>query len=286
MNSWRKGIASWRCGDTLYLSVVFSWDMEVAEAIAKQNRRLSVVAGGPAIDLAKRRGEVVDWAHTPESCPFDTLAMHNPCATYTSRGCDCRCRYCAVPRIEGKFRQLKKWKPAPIVCDNNILQSSRRHFTRVISSLRHFPCCDFNQGLSAPLFTEWHAKQMRQLKRVRVRFACDTMQALPYVERAVGIARKAGLTDIAVYTLIGFDDTPELALQRCNRLWDDIKVDVCPMPYQPLDAKARDEYVSPSWTLEDLQKMSRFFWRRRFWRQKTYAEYKAEQQPLFAEAAR
>lgn len=252
MYQWRKGIASWKVGNTLYLSVPFTWMLSEAEAMASEHEG-RVVAGGPAVDLMG-----ADWADTPGTCPYDTLAFHNPCATFTTRGCPNKCKFCAVPKIEGEFRELDDWKPTPVVCDNNIMAASRKHFERVIDRLMDFPLVDFNQGLDARLFTRWHADQLARLHMVKVRFALDHISHLGSLINAVTIARSAGLNNFNVYVLIGFNDTPDDALHRLEAvrimgIWPN------PMRYQPLDARHKNEYVDPNWTDRELKRMSRYY---------------------------
>ena len=252
MYQWRKGIASWKVGKVLYLSVPFTWLMAEAKAMASEHKG-KVIAGGPAVALMG-----AEWADTPDTCPYDTLAMHNPCATFTTRGCPNKCKFCAVPRIEGEFIELDSWKPAPVVCDNNIMAASKRHFERVIDSLLPFPYVDFNQGLDARLFTKWHADQLARLKRCKVRFALDHSKFDGIVHSAIETARRAGLKDFGVYVLMGFGDTPEDARHRLElvRSWD-----IWPqaMRYQPLDAPKRNCYVDPGWTDRELKRMQRYY---------------------------
>ena len=228
MYNWRKGIASWKVGKTLYLSVPFTWMMEDARKMALEHKG-KVVAGGPAVQLVG-----APWADTPESCPYDTLAFHNPCATFTTRGCPNKCGFCAVPRIEGDFRELDDWKPAPVVCDNNIMAASKKHFERVIDRLKDFPLVDFNQGLDARLFTKWHAEQLARLKGVKVRFAFDHINNETSTFTAIQTSREAGLKNFGIYVLIGFRDTPEDAHNRLEtvRSWG---IWPTPMRYQPLE---------------------------------------------------
>jgi len=211
------------------------------------------IAGGPAVKLVG-----APWATTPGSCPFDTLAMHNPCATFTTRGCPNKCEYCAVPKIEGKFVELDEWRPAPVVCDNNIMAASRKHFKRAIASMLSFPYCDFNQGLDARLFTCWHADQIARLRKCKVRLAFDHINIETKVADAIGIARAAGLKDFGVYVLIGFKDTPEDALYRLEKVrsWDILPN---PMRYQPLDTKIKDSYLSEKWTEDEMYRIGRYY---------------------------
>ena len=266
MNSWRKGIASWRCGDTLYLSVPFTWLLDEAKAMAERHRG-RVIAGGPAVSLLG-----APWAETPDSCPFDTLAMHNPCATFTTRGCPNCCSFCAVPRIEGEFRELPTWRAAPMVCDNNIMAASRSHFERVIDSLLPFPHCDFNQGLDARLFSPWHADQLVRLRGVKVRFALDHSSEAGIVADAIETARRAGLREFGVYVLVGFNDTLDDALYRLElvRSWG---IRPNPMRYQPLDTMERDSYVGAGWTDYDLRRATRYYSRLRWLEHVPFADY-------------
>lgn len=253
VNTWRKGIAAWKVSGVLYLSVPFTWLLPEAEQIARKHKG-KVIAGGPAVQLMG-----APWAdETPKETPFDVLAMHNPCATFTTRGCIRSCPFCVVPKIEGEFRELANWKPAPLVCDNNILAASRPHFERVIDSLMCFPFVDFNQGLDARLLTSSHIEQLCRLQGVRVRFAFDFMNQEGAVFDAIHRCRAAGLKDFGVYVLIGFDDTPDDALARLEKVrsWDILPN---PMRYQPLDVVEKDSYVAPQWNGNELRHIMRYY---------------------------
>lgn len=272
MYQWRKGIARWQVGKTLYLSVPFTWLLPEAEQIAKHHKG-KVIAGGPAVDLMG-----ATWAETPKICPYDTLAMHNPLATFTTRGCPNHCAFCAVPKIEGGFRELETWKPAPVICDNNILASSKKHFECVIDSLLPFPYVDFNQGLEARRFTTWHAGQLARLNQVMVRFAFDSVKAEQALLAALEIARKAGLRDFRVYVLIGFRDTPEDALYRLEWVRQQ-NIFTTAMRYQPIDCLRKDSYVAPGWTNRELKRMARYYNRLAWLSRVPYSEFRAAGDP-------
>jgi len=251
VNQWRKGIASWRVGNVLYQSIPFTWLLPSAkdQANAFKGR---VVAGGPAVDLARKLGFYdLSWAETADETPFDTLSFHNPLATFTTRGCPNRCHFCAVPKIEGDFRELPTWKPGPVVCDNNLLVCSKKHFERVIGSLKPFPYADFNQGLEARLLKPWHADLLRGLKSVKIRFAFDHPRYETIVHDAIELCRNHGLKDIGVYCLFGFKDTPDEAHARLElvRSWG---IMPNPMRYQPLEALKKNDYVDEGWTEKEL----------------------------------
>lgn len=97
--SWSKDIVEWIEGDTAFLSVVFTWDLQKARARAIWLRQQGyhVRAGGPAVLLMP--DYLADVAETGGD-DVSALARHNPEATFTSRGCIRKCKFCAVPRIE------------------------------------------------------------------------------------------------------------------------------------------------------------------------------------------
>jgi len=280
---WAKDIAQWQVGKTLYLSVVFSWDLPRAEAIARKHDG-PVIVGGPAAMYATS----LEWGAVQPSTPYDVLAMHNPMATFTTRGCPSRCPYCIVPHIEGEFRELTTWKPAPVVCDNNLLAASWSHLERVVDSLAQFGWADFNQGLDARRFTKEVAALLYRAGQVKLRFAFDCAQDESAVQYAIRIGRDAGHRSIGVYVLIGFRDTPNDAYRRLEtvRSWG---LRPNPMRYQPLNAEVKSGYVAPGWTDAELRRMTRYYSRLRWLEHIPYKDYRhveADDAPLFASACR
>ena len=51
--SWNKSVVYWREGDTAFVSVAFTWHLQLALKLCRWNKEagLRVLAGGPAIDL-------------------------------------------------------------------------------------------------------------------------------------------------------------------------------------------------------------------------------------------
>jgi hypothetical protein len=283
VNQWRKGIARWTCGRTLYLSVPFTWLLDDARRLAEAHSG-KVVAGGPAVKLMG-----APWAsETPDECPFDVLAMHNPCATFTTRGCPNRCAFCAVPRIEGDFRELPTWKPAPVVCDNNLLACSKAHFERVIDSLRPFPAVDFNQGLEAARLTDYHLDRLGSVRVSKFRFSFDLPSDEKPVRHAIAklVGRRVSPRRIMVYVLIGFGEGPQEALWRLREV-SAMGVRPFPMRYVPLDAKRRVPAIPDGWTRDEMRKMV-YYWSRLRWVEQIPYEHfvypKPQRLPLFDQA--
>lgn len=260
---WLKSIARWTIGKTLYLSVPFTWMLPQAVALAREYDG-PVIAGGPAVQL---RPDVLKGLvkAVNQPCPVEPLLFHNPLATWTSKGCVNSCGFCAVPRLEGDFVQLPEWRLAPILCDNNLLASTRSHFNRVIDRLKLLPketlriqSVDFNQGLEARRLKPHHVRRLAELKAVKVRFAFDHVNHESAVAEAVKLCRSQGLKDFGIYVLIGFNDTPEDALYRLEKVrsWG---IHPNPMRYQPLDTLAKNAYVSPAWDEEMLKAVVRYY---------------------------
>lgn len=255
--TWGGTFAEWLDGDTAYLSVAFTWDLQAAHQravwLGQQGHR--VRAGGPAVSLMPHM--LADVAELGGEA--DALSHHNPNATFTSRGCIRSCPFCAVPRIEGGLRELGEWEPRPIVCDNNLLACSVAHFDKVVDRLRPLSGIDFNQGLDARLLTKHHAERLAELD-CTVRLAWDHIDTGNAFMAAYERLRKAGLPKrrIQVYVLIGYQDTPDDAWFRLRTVWN-LGVKPNPMRYNPLDALVRDAYVGEAWSDRLLRAYMRYW---------------------------
>ena len=258
MYNWNKGIATWQVGKTLYISVPFTWLVGEAEKIAIRHKG-EVLIGGPGL-------------MKPTHCEgFEPILFHNPCATFTSRGCVNNCKYCAVPKLEGDLKEIPDFRPAPIICDNNFTACSRKHQERVVEAVKHYPLVDFNQGLEAKKFTPELADLLGKLN-VHIRFAFDHWGEEANVKNAIDLCRVRTSKNISVYCLIGFNDNPESAKARLElvRSWG---IRPNPMRYQPLDTKEKDSYVHPNWTERELSDMMRYYARLRYLEHIPFEEY-------------
>ncbi len=275
MNQWRKDIVTWCCGKRHYFSIVFTWDLGRAEGMAKairaNHKKVVIVAGGPAVKLVG-----APWAdETPDETPFDVLAMHNPCATFTTRGCPNRCEHCSVFDTDGPFRELAEWKPAPVICDNNITAASRWHFLRVIESVRGFPHVDF-QGVEAENVRKFHIQAWSSLRSVRIHLGYDrAAQEFPLLKVTAALKGHIPKSNISIYVLIGFRDSPEECLERLHWVAKSGYYP-CPMRYQPPKTRDKDAYVASGWTEYELGKMMRYFWKYRFHYKTAYEEFRPE----------
>jgi hypothetical protein len=216
-----------------------------------------VRAGGPATSM--NPGYLADVAEI--GGPVDAVIHHNPNATFTSRGCPRKCPFCVVPKMEGDLVELKDWVPRPVVCDNNFLACSKRHFDIAIDRLKPLEAVDFNQGLDARLFTAYHANRLAELDMYCVRLAWDNIKLETQFMRAYETLLEAGFIPrkIRVYVLIGYKDAPEDALYRLETI-KNLGAVPNPSRYQPLNTAYRNSYVAPGWTNNELVRMMRYFY--------------------------
>lgn len=270
---WGSGMAEWYDGETANLSVVFSWNL--ADAYQRANflkaQGYRVRAGGPAITLNPQALEGV----AEIGGEADALPWHNPNATFTSRGCIRHCPFCIVPKIEGELRELEDWPVKPIVCDNNLLACSLRHFDRVIDRLKGIKDVDFEQGLDARLLTPYHAYRLAELKTRCVRLAWDNVHTETQVMNAIIRLRDAGFSagHIHVYVLIGFKDTPDDALYRLRTVAN-LGAYPNPMRYQPVNSERRNAYVDANWTDAELKRYMRYWSNLRITRKIPFEEFR------------
>lgn len=262
-DKWSKGIVHWVDNEIAYISVVFTWHLPQAYSLcigyAKQGYQ--VKAGGVAVSLMPDYLSQV--AET--NGQLNVLPRHNSQATFTSRGCIRKCKFCAVPKIEGDLIELENFEPKPIVCDNNLLACSQKHFNRVVDRLKPLKGIDFNQGLDARLLKLCHIERFKELNLSVLRFAWDDVKMESQILPAIESVLKAGFpkSKVRCYVLFNFKDTPEDALYRCNTLK---KMGVLPnvQRYQPLDTLHKNSKVSPNWNRLLLADFTRY-WSKQIW---------------------
>ena len=276
--SWSKSIIYWREGREVFISVPFTWYLPATKKLCQWNKEagLYVHVGGPAVDLMPQYLADVADDIGGELYPLP-LTRHNPDATFTTRGCIRRCEFCAVPKTEGELRELRDWIPAPVVCDNNLLAASRKHFDHVVDTLKPFKGIDFNQGLDARLLSSHHIERLQELRLPKLRFAFDHISVEGKVMDAIERVLAAGFAHrrLSCYVLFGFRDTPEDALYRAEAVKArGIKPFL--QRYQPIGGQeclTKDCYVGPGWTDKEMHRFQRY-WCRQNWLSKIpYADF-------------
>lgn len=255
MHSWSKDIAVWKMDKILCISVPFTWNIKEAVKLANKTKG-KVLIGGPAIMLQREfvQSSIQNHVTIQDKIPgIEPVTIHNPFATFTTRGCISKCGFCAVPKIEGDFKEISDFIPRPIVCDNNFLAASNKHFNKAVDKLKSMPIVDFNQSLDATLFTPEKATRLQELKIPNMRFSFDNIKKENQVVDAIRLAKQKGFSKITVLILYGFCYTPEESAYMGEVLRKE-KIMIFPMRYQPLDAKIKNQYVNKEkgWTNHSL----------------------------------
>ena len=203
---------------------------------------------GEAEDLMPDYNLVPDW---------------NGSIIFASRGCNNKCVYCVVPRLEGKIHSCKKsvkhliWPnhSKVIFFDNNILSSP--HWKAIFDEIIELgKKVDFNQGLDSRLMSDEAAQKISKMNIKRVRLAYDRPSQRQFVKKAITRLYENGISrrKILVYTLYNFTESPDEFFGRVRDIL--IWRAVCyPMRFQPCDTLQKDSYVSKKWTEEELGKV-------------------------------
>ena len=198
--------------DEVHISVAFTYDMPKAEQLAKAWERVgvSVRMGGPAFSVPG--GDFVPGRYLRRGFVI------------TSRGCNNRCWFCAVPKREGNLRELpitEGW----VVLDDNLLACSEAHIRNVFAMLKHQPEKPiFTGGLEARLLKPWHVDLLRESKAQRFYCAYDTPSDYEPLVAAGKLLQDGGFSKgtrkANCYVLIGYPgDTMPKAEKRLRDTW-------------------------------------------------------------------
>lgn len=196
--------------DKIYVSCVFSWNRERAEYWEQFD---NAVIGGSGYSLSITLPPEIERVKPRINLGF------------TSRGCVRNCKFCLVPKKEGKIRAdgdiYDIWDGKSrdvILLDNNIL-ALPKHFSKICSQVKKEKIrVDFNQGLDCRLLTEDMVKELKSLSHIEYRFAFDEMDVEPQVKRAIHLLTKYGINRCSWYVLVGYNTTLNEDLYRLNML--------------------------------------------------------------------
>lgn len=265
--TWPKSFVEWTENGTLFISVPFTWDLPaVRQRIVQRtfDEVRNIRVGGPATVLMPDYLKDLDVKVGGDSP--GALQRHNPDATRTTVGCPNRCLFCAVPKVEGVFRELPDWPDGTVICDNNLLKASVEHFDRVCDRLERYGRADFNQGLDARLLNDHHAERLKRIGDAKCRLALDHKGLCDVWENAFSCLRKAGVNkkSIGSYVLVGFDSGLEDAWSRC-RFVEEHGVKAYPMWYHELDALKKNvvtqRQASLGWTDSERRRIMQWFYK-------------------------
>jgi len=276
---------------TVFLSIVFTWDIDAARARALWHRALglTVKVGGPAVFHPKMKALLADVAEVGGALP-DAVALHNPAATFASRGCPVGCSFCIVPAMEGReFTLLPDFTPRPILCDNNLSALPAEYQEHIISRYRGagVPLLNANSGFEPATFTEEVYRRWKPVNLGPWRFAYDEQRERADVRRVFNMLRAEPAKKKRVYVLIG-NEPRAACLERIGEViaWGG---EPYVQPYMKLTARVKAPHVMHDWTdreLRDVQKWANAY----VWRRAPFSEFRRSlrlkpRKPLAAIAA-
>lgn len=133
---------------------------------------------------------------------------------YITRGCPNNCRWCVVPKKEGKIRAYRDWRDLVrpdsdklVLMDNNILacEFGIKQLESLIDSGYKL---DLNQGMDARLVTDEIAQTLSRLKWIRyLRFSCDSIPQIAAIHKTAELLGKYGIkpSKMFIYLLVTSD---------------------------------------------------------------------------------
>lgn len=202
------------------------------------------ICGGTGFDISKKLPPEVEKMKPKKNRGF------------LSRGCNNNCKWCVVPKKEGKARpecelyDLWDGKTKTVkVWDNNILQLPE-HFKMICEQLHEHKKSgkghikiDFNQGLDIRLVNDDVAYLLssKYISHEEYHFAFDSSKLDKVIEQKVQILKRYGINKSNFYVLIGFPNRQnetlkenlEDAFYRLNLLRS-LGQNVAPMPYRQI----------------------------------------------------
>lgn len=133
---------------------------------------------------------------------------------YLTRGCIRNCRWCIVPKKEGRIKPYRSWKELVrpdtdrlVLMDNNIL-ACEYGIGQLESLIASRYRIDLNQGMDARLVNDYIAKMLSQIKWIRfIRFSCDQKSQIEPVKKTIESLGRYGVKPyrIFIYLLVTKD---------------------------------------------------------------------------------
>jgi hypothetical protein len=200
----------------------------------------------------------------------------NSIVLYSSRGCTNKCKYCAVPTLEGKMKSYHSIKDnleiglkelpnakSVVLYDNNF--TAHEYFDNIVDELIDFGLPVDIHGLHVSAFTEHQAEKLAKLKwgsqgleksTAYIRFSFDKIEYRKHVDRALSYVKKYNIgAEFFCYMLYNFTDSPHDFWMRLVYSQEISKkygkyIFLFPQRYEPFDAMKKYQYVGEKWTQE------------------------------------
>ena len=204
------------CYDKVYMAKVFNFTPDYSYYVHADE----VERGGTGYDLKKTLPKEIDRIR-PDYCIYPQIDSRTAYG-FLTRGCPNRCRWCIVPKKEGRLKPYMDvdeiavdGRDNLILMDNNILASDYG-LSQIEKIVRRKLRVDFNQGLDARLVTDDVARLLARVKWIkRIRFGCDTPGQIADCERATTLIDRYGYKGEYFFYCILLDDFRE-SFNRVN----------------------------------------------------------------------
>lgn len=287
--AWSGGFAEWVEGDTVYLSIAFTWLLDDAfqRALFHRATGRKVRAGGPALWQVKMQHELADMDGVQIGGDYpDAIARHNPLATFASRGCPVGCSFCIVPAMEGRdFTLIPDFHVRPVLCDNNLSGLPADYQDHIIRRYQDAGVAlrDANSGFEPRTFTPdvyarwkllvntpWRDDAGVLQKAGPWRFAYDDMQERAEVHAVMRMLADEPASRKRVYVLIGNEPFAD-----CMQRIEEVIAHGCEPHVQPvmkLTALTKEPWVRHDWTPQQLGDVARWA-NKRIWRKSPFSAY-------------
>lgn len=231
--------------EKVYMAKVFTFTQEYGYFINADE----VEKGGTGYDLHKTLPDCIDRLQ-PEYSIYHNVD-NKTAYGFLTRGCPNKCKWCIVPKKEGKIRPYMdvdeiaiEGRTNLILMDNNVLASDYG-LQQIEKIIKKGYRVDFNQALDARLVTEDIAKSLAKVRWIHsIRFGCDTPQQIFECERAMKMIdsyRKVPATYL-LYTIIG-EDINE-CYHRLSYFRGNKRVRIVGQPYRSFNNNSQ---VIPQW---------------------------------------
>ena len=251
LSAWHKqrgDIVSWynplENYDKVYMAKVFSFTPDYGYYVNADE----VERGGTGYDLQRTLPEEIDRMQPDYSIypQIDDKTAYG----FLTRGCPNRCKWCIVPKKEGRIKPYMdvdeiaiNKRTDLILMDNNVLASDYG-LMQIEKIVKRKYKVDFNQGLDARLVTDDIARLLAKVKWIkRIRFGCDTPRQIADCERAINLLEKHGYHgEVFLYCiLMDFKES----FSRIN-YWKGMSKRIIPhaQPYRDLN---NPHQVIPQW---------------------------------------
>lgn len=217
---WYDPMFSGHC-DIVYVSKIFNFSPDIPFFVDADN----VIKGGTGYDIKSSLPDEIDRMQPDYSIypnvPADTAYG------FLTRGCPNHCKWCVVPRKEGRIRPYMDiddicvdGRNKAVLMDNNILAAGDYAMQQLRKIIERDYWIDFNQALDARLVNNENAALLAKIKWIedRIRFGCDTPQQIEECERAMELINSFGFKgQYFLYTML--NDNFVECYNRINHFW-------------------------------------------------------------------